>query len=67
MLLVGQADSLLDVLVFRTLPTALLTFVFFLPFAYYFSRVHVPSGPSLSGGPLLQAGRVGGDDGPLPS
>ena len=48
MLLVGDADSLLDVIVFRTLPTALLTFLFFLPFAYYFSRVHV-TGPNLGG------------------
>ena len=56
MLLVGQADSLLDVLVFRTLPTAALTFVFFLPFAYYFSRVHVPSGPSLGGGHFSRRG-----------
>ena len=56
MLLVGQADSLLDVLVFRTLPTAALTFVFFLPFDYYFSRVHVPSGPSLGGGHFSRRG-----------
>ena len=49
MLLVGQADSLLDVIVFRTLPTALLTAVFFVPFAYYFSRMHV-SGSGLGGG-----------------
>ena len=48
MLLVGEASSLLDVLVYRTLPTAALTFVFFLPFAYYFARVHV-SGPNLGG------------------
>lgn len=49
MLLVGQADSLIDVIVFRTLPTTLLTVVFFLPFAYYFSRVRA-SGSSLGGG-----------------
>lgn len=49
MLLVGQASSIIDVLVFRTLPTTALSIVFFLPFAYYFSRMHV-SGPSLSGG-----------------
>ncbi len=48
MLLVGEASSLLDVLVYRTLPTALLTLLFFLPFAYYFSRVHV-TGPNLGG------------------
>lgn len=39
MLLVGQADSVVDVLFLRTLPTAALSVVFFLPFAYYFSRV----------------------------
>lgn len=49
MLLVGQADSIIDVVVFRTLPTALLTVVCFFPFAYYFSRVRV-AGPSLGGG-----------------
>lgn len=49
MLLVGQASSLIDVIVFRTLPTTLLTIVFFLPFAYYFSRVRT-SGPSLGRG-----------------
>lgn len=49
MLFVGQADSILDVLVFRTLPTAFLTFVFFLPFAYYFGRVR-SNGPNLGGG-----------------
>lgn len=47
MLLVGQASSILDVLFFRTLPTALLTFVAFLPFAYYFSRVRSSGGGSL--------------------
>lgn len=49
MLLVGQADSIIDVVFLRTLPTALLTLVFFLPFAYYFSRVRA-SGPSLGSG-----------------
>ncbi|MBM6774088.1 rod shape-determining protein MreD [Olsenella profusa] len=48
MLLVGQADSLIDVVFLRTLPTAFLTVVFFLPFAYYFSRLR-SSGPSLGG------------------
>ncbi len=48
MLLVGQASSLIDVLVFRTLPTAALSIVVFLPFAYYFARVRA-SGPSLGG------------------
>jgi rod shape-determining protein MreD len=48
MLLVGQASSLIDVLVFRTLPTAALSIVAFLPFAYYYARVRT-SGPSLGG------------------
>lgn len=48
MLLVGQASSIIDVLFLRTLPTALLTFVFFLPFAYYFARVRA-AGLSLGG------------------
>ena len=48
MLLVGQADSLIDVIFLRTLPTALLSLVFFLPFAYYFARRR-SSGPSLGG------------------
>lgn len=55
MLLVGQADSLLDVVVFRTLPTALLSLLLFLPFAYYFCRVHV-TGPNLGGGHLGKRG-----------
>lgn len=48
MLLVGQASSIIDVIVFRTLPTAALTIVAFVPFAYYFSRVRT-SGPNLGG------------------
>ena len=56
MLLVGQADSLIDVIFLRALPTSLLTFVAFLPFAYYFSRVRSTGGPSLKGG----AGRLSG-------
>lgn len=48
MLLVGQASSIVDVVVFRTLPTTALTIVTFVPFAYYFSRVRA-SGPSLGG------------------
>ena len=39
MLLVGRTDSIIDALFLRALPTALLTLVAFLPFAYYFSRV----------------------------
>ena len=49
MLLVGQASSLIDVIVFRTVPTALLTFVAFLPFAYYFSRVRTSGASGLGG------------------
>lgn len=55
MLLVGNASSLIDVLFFRTVPTAFLTILGFLPFAYYFSRVR-PSGPSLSGGRFSRKG-----------
>lgn len=58
MFLVGQASSLIDVVVFRTLPTALLTFVAFLPFAYYFSRVRSSGGSGLGiGSGLAGAGR----------
>ena len=39
MLLVGRTDSIVDALFLRALPTALLTIVAFLPFAYYFARV----------------------------
>lgn len=46
MLLVGQADSLLDALVFRTLPTAVLTLVAFLPFAWVLTHAR-PSSSSL--------------------
>ncbi len=49
MLVVGDASSIIDVVIYRTLPTWALTFVFFLPFAYYFSRVRT-SGPNLGGG-----------------
>lgn len=49
MLLVGQASSLLDVIVLRALPTALLTCVAFVPFAYYYSRVRA-AGPNLGRG-----------------
>lgn len=48
MLLVGQSSSLIDALFLRALPTALLTIVAFLPFAYYFSRVRT-HGMGLSG------------------
>ncbi|MCI2086244.1 rod shape-determining protein MreD [Olsenella sp. kh2p3] len=49
MLVVGQSSSLLDVLVLRTLPTALLTIIAFLPFAWFYSR-STGGGPSLSMG-----------------
>lgn len=48
MLVTGNASSIVDALVFRTIPTTLLSIVAFLPFAYYFSRVR--SNSSLSGG-----------------
>lgn len=54
MLLVGSASSVIDALVFRALPTAFLTVVAFLPFAYYFSRVR--SSSSLSGGRFPRKG-----------
>ena len=57
MLLVGQADSIIDVIVFRTLPTTALTIVFFTPFAYYYSRVRVTSQGLGSGS--LKSGTVG--------
>lgn len=38
MLLAGQATDLVDVLVMRTLPTFALTFVAFIPFAYFLCR-----------------------------
>ncbi len=56
MLLVGQSSSLVDALFLRALPTALLTLVAFVPFAYYFSRVRA-HGPSLGGG--RRAGGLG--------
>lgn len=43
MLLVGQTASLIDAVVLRALPTAALTLVAFLPFAYVLARVRVPS------------------------
>lgn len=55
MLLVGQASSIIDVVIFRALPAALLTVVFFVPFAYYYSRVRV-SGPGIGGAGSLKAG-----------
>ena len=48
MLLVGQTASFFDAMALRMLPTAFLTFIAFLPFAYYFSRVRT-SASSLGG------------------
>lgn len=59
MLLVGQASSIIDVVIFRALPAALLTVVFFLPFAYYYSRVRV-TGQSLGGAGSLRSGGARG-------
>lgn len=49
MLLVGEAGGFLDVVALRTLPTALLTVIAFIPFAIWLTRVQ-PSGPNLGGG-----------------
>lgn len=48
MLLVGQSDSLVDTLFLRALPTAALTLVAFLPFAWLLNRARTP-GSSLGG------------------
>lgn len=61
MLLVGQTSSIVDALFLRALPTALLTAVFFVPFAYYFSRVRAASGGLGAGS--IRAGRLGGSRG----
>ena len=49
MLMVGQSSSFLDVIILRTLPTAFLTIIAFLPFAWIYSR-------STGGGPNLSMG-----------
>lgn len=54
MLLTGNASSIIEALVFRAVPTAFLSIVAFLPFAYYFSRVR--SSSSLSGGHFSSKG-----------
>lgn len=54
MLLTGNASSIVEALVFRAVPTAFLSIVAFLPFAYYFSRVR--SSSSLSGGHFSSKG-----------
>ena len=38
MLFTGDASSIIDVVIFRALPTAILSFLAFLPFAFVFSR-----------------------------
>lgn len=48
MFLVGEASSVFDVLVLRTLPTFLLTLFVFVPFAYLWSRGR-GGGPTLGG------------------
>ena len=45
MLLVGQADSLVDAVAFRALPTALLTLLAFVPFAVVLSGPRGPRSP----------------------
>lgn len=60
MLLVGQSDSLIDAVALRALPTAALTLVAFLPFAYLLTRVRVPGsslGSPRSGSHLPKRGR----------
>ncbi|WP_321971439.1 rod shape-determining protein MreD [Paratractidigestivibacter sp.] len=54
MLLTGNSSSILDALVFRAIPSAFLTIVAFLPFAYYFLRVR--SGSSLGAGRFSSKG-----------
>lgn len=57
MLIMGQASSVADAVFLRALPTALLTFVAFLPFMYVLSH-GAASGPTLFGGrsPRRQGG-----------
>ncbi len=49
MLISGQSSSIVDALILRALPMAFLTILFFLPFAYYYSRIRT-SGPNLGAG-----------------
>lgn len=48
MILVGQGGSFVDLIFLRTIPTAFLDCIAFLPFAYFLSRG--PSGPRMGGG-----------------
>lgn len=45
MLLVGQSDSIVDALFLRAVPTAALTLVAFIPFAWYLCRARTPGSP----------------------
>lgn len=56
MLLVGEASSVLDLIVFRTLPTALLTFVAYIPFALVLGHTRRAGGKRL-GTPSVQGAR----------
>ncbi len=47
MLLVGQSDSALDAIIFRALPTAVLTFVCFIPFAFVLGRNRKATGMNI--------------------
>ncbi|MBP3885410.1 MAG: rod shape-determining protein MreD [Olsenella sp.] len=53
MFLVGEASSIIDVLFLRSLPTAVLSIVAFLPFVYFLSRGG--SGPRLTGSSAARA------------
>lgn len=53
MLLVGSANSIIDAVIFRAVPTTFLSIVAFIPFAYFFSRVKASS---FSGGHFSRRG-----------
>ena len=53
MLMVGSANSIIDAVIFRAVPTTFLSIVAFIPFAYFFSRVKASS---LSGGHFSRRG-----------
>ena len=53
MLFTGQSSSLLDVIVFRTLPSTILTILAFVPFALVLGRAHGGNGPSYAGAKKL--------------